>query len=113
MIQQRVNQLFQGKPFADVQVQVTRVDDSFHKRDQATSPKSDNQHSPERRDFNGQTTSKRESKDAYTESRSLSSEKRHNQSFGDLPATQSILPVAILERPALEDDSFQDSRVNL
>ena len=55
--------------------------DFHYKKDQASSPKSDNQHSTDRRDFK----CNKEMKDAFTDSHSLSPYQRHQQTEAPLP----------------------------
>ena len=64
----------------------------------------------------------KEMKDAATDSRELSAERNFQNmllsaSLAEIPIPQSVLPVAILERPSLEadDDSFDynEKRVNI
>ena len=54
----------------------------------------------------------KEMKDAATDSRSLSAERNFQNMLSasqvDIPAPQSILPVAILERPSLEVSELSD-----
>jgi len=106
-----------NKPSVQVEVEVVDVQESRYKQDQASSPRSDNNHSTNsinRRNYQTQTNN-REMKDAYTDSRSLSAERFNMQSTSqaDIPAPLSVLPMAILERPSLEDGSDIKKSINL
>jgi len=74
-------------------------------------------HSMDRREISVQTQDQVVVRDAYTESRSASGERRNlsTMSQAELPNSLSILPTAILERPSLEDasDFKKNSNINL
>jgi len=107
--------MMKNKPSVQVEVEVVDVQEGRYKQDQASSPRSDNNHSTNsRRNYQTQTNN-REMKDAYTDSRSLSAERFNMQSTSqaDIPAPLSVLPMAILERPSLEDGSDVKKSINL